>query len=100
MPMMELNRLGLTPIVVFNLIIWLFFTLALLLIRSATSGTVMANSQFSSSLRWVSRGCITRALVLAGHISTQLPQPVQSRGLTCMRYSMPANSLPVAFLVT
>ena len=28
MPMMEFNRLGLTPIVIFNLIIWLFFTLA------------------------------------------------------------------------
>ena len=28
MPMMEFNRLGLTPIVIFNLIIWLFFSLA------------------------------------------------------------------------
>ena len=30
MPMMELNRFGLTPIVIFNLIIWLFFTFAYL----------------------------------------------------------------------
>ena len=28
MPMMELNKFGLTPLVIFNLIIWLFFTLA------------------------------------------------------------------------
>ena len=26
--MMQFNRLGLTPIVIFNMIIWLFFTLA------------------------------------------------------------------------
>ena len=45
MPMMELNRLGLTPIVVFNLIIWLFFTLAyfyqiVYIIRVMFKGTV------------------------------------------------------------
>ena len=45
MPMMELNRFGLTPIVVFNLIIWLFFTLAyfyqiVYIIRVLFKGTV------------------------------------------------------------
>ena len=42
---------------------------------------------------------MTSAFSLAGQTWTQLPQPVQSRGLTCMRYCMPANSLPVAGLV-
>lgn len=45
MPLMEFNRLGLTPIVIFNLIIWLFFTLAyfyqiVYIVRVMLKGTV------------------------------------------------------------
>ena len=45
MPLMEFNRLGLTPIVIFNLIIWLFFTLAyfyqiVYVVRVMLKGTV------------------------------------------------------------
>ena len=42
---MEFNRIGLTPIVIFNMVVWLFFTLAyfyqfVYLIRVAARGTV------------------------------------------------------------
>lgn len=45
MPIMEFNRLGLTPIVIFNMIIWLFFTLAyfyqiVYVLRVLAKGTV------------------------------------------------------------
>ena len=79
---------------------------ALFSMRSAISGTVIANSQFSSSLRWVSRGFMTRAFwvgssfFLPRQTSTQLPQPVQSSGDTWTRSFMPVNSLPMPGLVT
>ena len=40
------------------------------------------------------------ALVLAGHTSTQLPQPVQSSGETCTRNFRPASSLPLPSTLT
>ena len=60
MPMMELNRLGLTPIVVFNLVIWLFFTLAyfyqiVYIIRVMFKGTVRlpeAKKQHRYAFSW------------------------------------------------
>ena len=65
---------------------WLPFTV-LVLSAPANSGSVWANSQFFSCAAWLDSGYITSAFSLAGQTFTQLPQPVQSMGLTCMRYS-------------
>ena len=65
----------------------------------ATLVVSTANAQFSTSTSWVSRGFITKAFCLAGHMSAQFPHPVQSIGLTCILYCNPSNPLPIAFLV-
>ena len=63
---------------------WLPLTVAVLT-PVLTTGCFMANSQFASWAACVSSGFMTRALFLAGQVSAQLPQPVQSSGLTCTR---------------
>src|SRR5580704_16234563 len=71
-----------------------------LILRRSSSGILRKNSQLSASgTRSGGCGAILSALsrvsvlFLAGQISTQIPQPVQSSGATWMLYFMPAHSL-------
>jgi hypothetical protein len=49
---------------------------------------------------WVARGFMTRAGFLAGQMSAQLPQPMQSSAKTWMRNLYALSSLPRAFLAS
>jgi len=60
------------------------------------SGSFCANSQFADSSFWLSRGFMISAFSFAGQTCAQLPQPVQSYGLTWMRYWWPLKRGPIA----
>src|SRR5450631_4353801 len=71
-----------------------------LILRRSSSGNLRKNSQFSlSGARSGGCGSMLMAfsrvslLFLAGHTSTQMPQPVQSSGATWMVYFRPCHSL-------
>src|SRR5205807_9974413 len=74
--------------------------LLVLILRRSSSGIFKKNSQFSRSGKR-NGGCgimlmafsRVSGLFLAGQMSTQMPQPVQSSGATWMVYLSPAHSL-------
>ena len=73
-----------------------------LVISSGLSATALtANAQLSAcSFICFAAGCMTSAFSFAGQMSAQLPQPVQSSGLTCIVNVCPASSFPAAALLS